>query len=221
MKNTKLTFYCTHAEYGEFKKTIFDAVLPGLVEIEDIYDARNWVDEEVSTIYSDFDLDLVFDWVVVDFHKTNDDVKSVNILDTVSGKLVFDDDIIKTVKKPRAKKSKVKEFDTTPVKKKTYKSVWIDTLGKSYEVAFACHNDFAAHWLKLNDKAAWKASIDSNDYYYEILQKRGWCRILGWTSVPTFVLPSDIRPKMKNALRDYCVSNSVEYKDYPEILKNK
>lgn len=60
----------------------------------------------------------------------------------------------------------------------------------------------------------------SRKYNYEILQDKGWARILGWTDPPTFVLPNKITPKIKLALKDYCLASDVAYKDFPEILKS-
>lgn len=48
----------------------------------------------------------------------------------------------------------------------------------------------------------------------------GWIRILGWKDPPVFVLPTQINPKQKQSLREYCFSNNVNYQDYPEILKS-
>ena len=55
-------------------------------------------------------------------------------------------------------------------------------------------------------------------YPYEELESRGWCRILGWTDPPSFVIPKKINPKLKTAIKDYCHNNGV---NYPEEIKEK
>ena len=54
-------------------------------------------------------------------------------------------------------------------------------------------------------------------YHYELLQDKGWARILGWTKTPTIVLPDKITPKVKTAVKDYCLSYGL---DFPERLKS-
>ena len=78
--NTKLTFYCTHTQYGNFEKIIFETILSGL-PFESISDANEWLDDsKISEIYNDFDLSLVFDWVIINFQETNENVKEVTII---------------------------------------------------------------------------------------------------------------------------------------------
>ena len=48
----------------------------------------------------------------------------------------------------------------------------------------------------------------------------GWVRILGWKDPPVFVLPDNITPKQKQSLREYCLTEKLKYKDFPEVLKS-
>ena len=201
---TKLTFFCTHCQYGGFEKVIFETVLDGK-PFESIYYAREWVDSRISEFCDDFDFELVFEWVVMNFEETAEEISPVKIKKTLSGKLVFKGE----------KTKKVTEVTPEP-KKIDYASVWIDPFGKSYKVGIACHNTFASEWLFEHDKAAYETSYH-NTYPYEVLQDKGWARILGWTKTPTFVLPAKIGPKLKTAVKDYCLSYGL---DFPERLKS-
>jgi len=266
--NTKFTFYCTHCQYGGFEKVIFETVLPG-TPFSDIEDTRVWIDDNIDTLYNEFNFDLVFDWVALHYKNTNDVVSPVEIKETISGRLSFHQPEVKTkvnnIKKDtslddeisklkneisnlkydvekvtdeldieklkasivnlnkEAEKLRAEINKKEPVKEeKDYPSCWIDTSGTKYVVGFSCHNDFAGEWLMENKGEDWyeKHVSDSGRYDYEVLQGLGWIRILGWTDPPTFVLPADIRPKLRDALKSYCVSNDVSYNDWPEILKS-
>lgn len=227
--NTKLLFYCTHFQYGTFEKIIFETVLEESFECNN--DAKNWLDDQIPSLCDEFDLSLVFDWIVVGYESTDIEVSDTKIFKTQSGDLVFDEP--KKQRKPRTTKVKVAKTDvaktgvkiTTPVKeipkvKREYQSVWIDPYGKTYAVRFAGHNDFAAHWLKENDEATYNDVRSSHSYYYEELEEKGWARILGWTDPPTFVLPETIGVKLKNSIREYCLSQKLSYLDFPEMLKS-
>jgi len=61
--NTKVTFFCTQFQYGEFQKIIFETVISDLFESE--YDVRGWLDDQIPAIHYDFELDLVFDCILV------------------------------------------------------------------------------------------------------------------------------------------------------------
>jgi len=219
---TKLTFFCTHCQYGGFEKVIFETVLDGK-SFESIYDAREWVDSKISELCDEFDFELVFEWVVMNFEETTDDVSPVQIKKTLSGKLVFKGEKIKKVKVKKTKTKKVKEIVSTPEPipepKKDYVSVWIDPFGKSYKVGFACHEEFASDWLREHDENLYEKGLGGagSKYHYEILQDKGWARILGWTKTPTIVLPDKITPKVKTAVKDYCLSYGL---DFPERLKS-
>lgn len=219
MMNTKLIFYCTHTQYGSFEKVIFETVLAG--SIEDIYEAKEWLDTQIPTLYDEFGFSLVFDWVVVGYDATDLEVSEVKIIKTVPGQLVFETP--KATRKPRTVKPKAdKKSEEKPKekKKREYQSVWIDPYGKTFRVGFAAHNDFAGHWLRENDKVAYKKVDNSNKYYYEILEGKGWARILGWTDPPSFSLPNYIGPKLKAAIREYCLSQKLDYIHFPEMLKS-
>lgn len=85
--NTKLTFYCTHCQYGGFEKVIFETVLDE--SFEDIQDAKEWVDDQIPTICDEFDFELVFDWIVINYKKTKEDIQPVTIKKAIKGKLTF------------------------------------------------------------------------------------------------------------------------------------
>jgi hypothetical protein len=220
--NTKLTFYCTHFQYGSFEKIIFETVTEDTFKSD--YAARLWVDEQVPSYCDEFDLSLVFDWVVINYHETKDDVSDVKIIKTIGGDLVFAEP--KKARKPRTVKPKTTVTVTVEPKveekvKKEYRSCWIDTSGKTNWVGFANHNDFACHWLKENDKVTYKKVKNSlGRYYTDALEEKGWIRILGWTDPPSFVLPDNMSPKQKISLREYCINQGVAYTAWPEILKS-
>jgi len=219
--NTKLLFYCTHTQYGSFEKVIFETVLAG--QIEDIDEAKEWLDLQIPSLFDEFDFSLVFDWIIIGYESTDLEVSDTKIISSKKGELVFDTP--KKVRKSRTVKTKVEtkaKVEPEVKKKREYQSVWINPSGETFKVGFACHNEFAYHWLKLNDKKLYhKADTKySHKYYYEILEDIGWARILGWTDPPTFSLPSTIGVKLKSAIREYCLSQKLDYIHFPEILKS-
>lgn len=214
---TKIIFFCTHFQYGQFEKIVFETVASD--SFESSYDVRSWLDDQIPSIHHDFDLDLVFDWIVIYSGETEEDVFDIRIKDSIKGKLEF--------KKPRKKSVKPKKVIETPevklkVKpKKEYPSVWIDPFGESYQVGFAMHNEWAGDWLEKHDTESYKRVTRAfSRYYYEELQDRGWVRILGWSDPPSFVIPDKVTPKLKSAIREYCLSSDVAYDAFPDILKS-
>lgn len=223
--STKITFYCTQLQYGSFEKITFDAIVP--FEIDSTWDANEWMDEQISLIVDEFDLDTIFDWVVIHFAKTDEATSPIKMIHTVRGKIVFEDEMKPLDFKPKSKYFKTPEefqemLEFEPkTKPKEYKSVWIDPFGVSYRVGFAGHNQFACEWLEENDPTAAEEYKQSfGKYAYEILEDKGWVRILGWSTPPAFVIPTKVTPKLKNAIRDYCVSEGLPYEFFPEILKS-
>jgi hypothetical protein len=99
-------------------------------------------------------------------------------------------------------------------KKQEYQSIWIDRSGNIYNVGFACHEEFAQDILNKRD-----VELEIEEYAYVVLQNEGWIRVLGWTDPPLFVLPEQITPKQKSALREYCQSQKIKYSAMPDILK--
>ena len=215
---TKIIFFCTHFQYGQFGKIIFETVTSDSFDSE--YDVRDWLDYKVPDIFDDFHLDLVFDWIVIYSGETDEEVFDIRIKDSIKGELKF-----KTKKKSVKPKTVIKPVDKTEVKtvvkpKKEYPSVWIDPFGESYEVGFAMHNDWAGDWLEKHDIEVYKKVSKSSRYFYEKLQDRGWVRILGWSDPPYFVIPDKVTPKLKSAIREYCLSADVAYEAFPDILKS-
>jgi hypothetical protein len=241
--NTKITFSCTNINPHGITKIIFEAITD-----EDINDdAIGWVDDNISKHYDEFELDFVLDWNVISCVEVEDDVKETKIINTVDGKLIFEDSIdwsyyrigkynfeIKQIKKEtkkikaETKKLKEKTKNVPPLKsKKDYPSVWIEPSGEVHELGFAQHEEFASDWLQENEPQIFEAKFGftgkdkyEGKYCYEILQVLGWVRILGWKDPPCFVIESRITVKQKTALRDYCLNNEVPYNAFPEILKS-
>jgi len=97
---TKLTFFCTHCQYGGFEKVIFETVLDGN-PFESTYDAREWVDSKISKFCDKFDFELVFEWVVINFEETDEDIKPVEIKKTLTGILFLKGDKIQKIKEKK------------------------------------------------------------------------------------------------------------------------
>jgi hypothetical protein len=238
MKNTKLTFYCTQFQQGNFEKIVFDTILEG-EDINDLSDAKQWLDNSViGEIYDEFDLDVVFDWVIINLAKTKERCSPIREIKRIDGKLSFTK---KRILKPKETSSKYflspKEYSAkltrlaaekaeaegkpAPPPKKEYRSCWIDPSGKTHWVGFAMHNEYASDWLERHDNVKYKKILESwGRYHYEELEDQGWLKILGWTDPPQFVLPDRIGPKQKQAIREYCISQKVSYEFWPEILKS-
>ncbi len=111
---TKLTFFCTHCQYGGFEKVIFETVLDG-TPFESIYDAREWVDSRISEFCDEFDFELVFEWIVMNFEETAEEISPVKIKKTFSGKLIFKGEKTKKVKPKLTKTKKVKVKEVVPI----------------------------------------------------------------------------------------------------------
>ncbi|MCK9574818.1 MAG: hypothetical protein WC979_02805 [Candidatus Pacearchaeota archaeon] len=230
MKNTKLIFYCTYCENASFYKAVFETVIEDTT-FDSIYEARNWVDDQIPSLCREFDFQLVFEWVVLSFKKTNakpyDTILSVPVIE---GRLVFAKKRKKATRKPKVAKTegtkelkKIEEVSIEVVRR-TYKSCWIEPSGHVHWVGFACHEEFAADYLKDNcpelcDKYGF-VEKQFGKYHYEILQDMGWARILGWTDPPNFVLPDKMSAAQKRSVREYCMSENVDYAAWPEILKS-
>jgi len=234
--NTKLTFFWTHTLNQSFSKTVFQVVTED--KIEDKIDAQNWIDENTDTIFNDFGFEIVFDHVVMNFTETPESISDVKILETFKGELVFSDHKNTEIEELK-EKIKILEMDleieilkretngikleTEKLKKelkkdKDYKSVWIEPDGSTHEVGMACHDEFAGEWLQDNlSDEEYDNLLDNSQYSYENLQDRGWCRILGWTNPPTFVIPKTLTPRLKKSIKTYCQNNGVMY---PERIKD-
>jgi len=236
--NTKLTFFWTSAEHDTFTKTIFQAVVKN--KFESSYDAQNWMDNNISYIFDKFDFSLVFDHVLVSFEDTDEVITDIEIVKTFSGKLVFSDhkdlEIEQLKEELKVLKEKLEietlKRETKEIKdeievikkdideenkdyedsKKQYQSCWIDPSGKRYNVGFACHNEFAFDMLQSRYKMTTDELCFGVKYAYEILQDKGWVRILGWSrNGPSFIIPDKLTPKMKKSIKDYCHDQGCRY----------
>ena len=92
MINTKIIFCCNSVDRSGFAKIVFEAILPG-DSVYSIEDANDWMDDNISKHYCDFDLDFVLDWFVLLCEPTSDEPKETEIIKNVKGKLIFEDDI--------------------------------------------------------------------------------------------------------------------------------
>lgn len=219
--NTKYTFYCTYFEYGKFYKTIYEKVLK-----RDDYINNTLIEYLSNKIYNYYISGEIFDLVIIYKEKTDKEVSDITLIKTVEGRLIFDDDTnyqlmkIKSENYNTLKEIEKLKTEQKVLEKRNYSSIWIDPFGESYNVGFAEHNEFASKWIRENlGKEIWQQILHSyGTYFYEVLEERGWIRILGWTDPPTFVYNS-INPKQKETLREYCVSNDVPYEAFPKILK--
>jgi hypothetical protein len=233
--NTKLLFYCINIDHTGFTKIVFEAVLPSGC-IEDRNDAVTWVDDNISEHYDKFYLDYVYDWVVLLYEPTNDELKETEIVDTVEGKLIFKGEsdfhyyeLGKLTSETNKLKDEIKELKKDSVKPKKpkkenlnnrqYPSVWIEPDGTVYEVGFANHNEFACDWFQANEPEEFHRihTEYTGKYPYEHLQDKGWIRILGWNDPPNFVITCRVTPKQRIALKDYCLGNDVPYAGFPEL----
>jgi len=234
MQNTKIIFYCTHHQYGNFEKIIFETTISN--KIDNLHEAKEWLsDKIIESIYNDFDLYIVFDWIIIHYEKTINECNAIHEIKRINGRLTF------PINKSKKTKSKYllseEEYNTKCTKlekkkidgstesndsvKKTYRSCWIDTSGKIHFVGFAMHNEYASNWLEKHDSIQYEKILESwGRYHYEELESRGWIKILGWIDPPCFVLPNRLTPNQKQSLRDYCIAQNVKYDVWPEILKS-
>lgn len=224
-KNTKIVFYWTLLNWDrEFEKVVFETIVGGDL---DKREADDWDRDNSDYIYNKFDFHVVFDHVIMYVEPTNEPVKDVEIIKTIDGKLSFhepDDELTKLRKETEEIKKEItqrkadlydwykKQKEKEERKKKDYPSCWIDPSGNEYRVRFAGHEEFAIEWLEQNN---WtyddiKKAKEYGGYHYEILEKEGWVRILGWTDPPTFSLPKKLTTKQRKAIKDYCQANEAD-----------
>src|ERR1035437_7300241 len=211
--STKLTFYCTSYSDGEFQKSIFETIVEG-ISIKNNYDFQEWIDDNCGFILDEFDLGLVFEYTLLKKSRSNESIENVKVIKKVIGKLSF----------PKQKKKKIDKLSGIVIKPelitKEYQSCWIDPFGKKYAVGFADHNAFARDWIENTEgHEVCSRILDYYGYYYEYLENKGWIRILGWSNPPCFVLPDKISVSQKLTLKGYCLSEKVDYNEWPEILK--
>lgn len=225
--NTKINFYCTCINDLNFEKHIFQVITEGVL---DYRDSKDWLNEMIPIICEEFDLILVFDWIIINCEENETNTTDVQLVNIIPGKLIFEDDLdqqtlilkaenyelLKAINK--FKEPIAKEVPT----KKDYESVWISIDGKTYIVGFAHHEEWATEYLSKHYPEFFDdyGIKNTREYSYEILQDLGWIRILGWKDPPVFVIPDMITPKQKTSLREYCIKNSLLYADFPEILKS-
>ena len=86
--NTKLTFYWTVLQDREFKKLVFQTVLPGK-PFDSIYDVQEWEEERTPEFFDGYNFEIVFDHVILQYSPTDDDVQDVHIIDEIPGTLTF------------------------------------------------------------------------------------------------------------------------------------
>ena len=235
MKNTKISFYWTVLDSREFSKIIFSCIVPE--KFNNIHEVKDWEVNNTLRIFHIFDFNIVFDHVIINYEETDEEIYDVKIEKQIRGKLIFNDEIFdtqkiinlykeqinlykeqveilnKTIKKTKRKIESIQKI------KKEYPSLWIEPDGSKHVVGTACHNEFAFEWLDQQGYYDNRKYHDNNKYDYEILQDEfRWCRILGWTNPPQFVIPKKITPKMMNSIRDYCHTYGIQY---PEEIKEK
>lgn len=239
--NTDVKFNCTEVGYGEIIRRDFHTILPSNIS-PDYHSVNDWLNSKIEIIYNDFNLELVLDWNISDYGYTQEDIKNIELVKSCPGKIIFEDDLNQRLLKLKAENYDIvkdlahkKRIDFATLRllnenkeetipKRDYNSCWISPLGEITYLAFAEHNNWARHYLEKSNpelfdeygrcfKNPWKDA-------YVVLEDMGWLRILGWNDPPCFVIPDNITPKQKQALREYCISEKVLYKDFPEILKS-
>lgn len=118
--------------------------------------------------------------------------------------------------------AKIKRLESqiaTPAKKEN-RSCWIDKHGNTHYVGFAKHEEFASDWFEENEPEKFTREERDGRYFYEMLEEKGWIKVVGWSNPVCFVITKNPTVKQKQALREYCMSEEIPYKDYPEILKS-
>lgn len=211
MKNTRFVFYITCLSYNKFEKVIFHCVLKGQ-PFECQRDAQEWISDHIFELMDLCNTSTVFDHVIVDYRLDDAAPFEPKILETHAGRLVFaDEDLLKPSYEPepfnaKVRKTKEKPNEELKSENRVYPSCWIDPGGKFYFVGFAEHDEFAHRYLCEEDPD-YNGCNDGYGYDYEVLEGRGWIRILGWTDPPTFSMPERPTPMQRKAVKDYCQSN--------------
>lgn len=219
--NTEVLFYCTHYKHGTFYKSTFQKIVEGKVNITQIND------DEWSEICYIFNLEVVFDTIIISTNFTEESVSDTQLLLEIEGTLLFEDneeykslihkaELYDTYTSLNITQCENKEENKVQ-ENKTYESVWIDPYGETFIVSFGGHDDFAKTFLKQYYEDLCK---EEDKEYYEILEDLNWIRILGWCTPPQFILPYMVNRSQKNALKDYCLINDIPYDEFPDILKS-
>ena len=222
MKNTKINFYWTYiASNGDIRKAIFEVIIKGR-PFESINDAKEWEDTETADImkvYGPDDGNIILDRIVTNYTNTTKAVIPIYLKKLLPGRIVFTDLQAQNrrLKRQIEKLKEPKKLPKPKIEQKQYTSCWIDPSGEQFDMyGVAQHNEFASEILETRYKMTLENFVDDNRYPYEILQDKGWVRILGWTEPPTFVLPKSLTVKAKLAVKDYCLYEKISF---PERLK--
>ena len=101
--NTQITFYWPLLQDREFKQGVFQAVLPGK-PFNSIYDAQEWEEERTPEIFDEYDFEIVFDHIILQYSPTDDDEQDAHIIDEIPGALIF---------RSKTKKARKKKDDTS------------------------------------------------------------------------------------------------------------
>jgi hypothetical protein len=126
---------------------------------------------------------------------------------------------LKNIKEKRkADKEKKKNFELHIKEIKKGNNGWLDTYGNFYFVyGFANHNEWAYEFLKKNNLEEEK--IKEYIYPYEILEDRGWIRILTWSDGNTRFSPENAKPTklQEETLVYFCKFHNVKYPEFVTI----
>lgn len=236
--NIKVNFSCIEISQGDITR----------YDLEVIKDFNfdhfsNYLDNNIPYICDLFDFNLVLDWKVNKYEETLDIPTEITLVNSCSGKIIFDDDINQKILEGKSIiLDKIKELahlkkmdyitleylnknqeikQVKEIIKKDHASCWINLSGEVFYVDFAEHNSWAYEYLKENNTELFDdLGISLKNSWkdpYVILEESGWIRILGWRDPPCFSLPDRITPKQKQSLREYCIKEELKYSDFPEI----
>ena len=209
MKNTKIEFYITYVSNAIFYKSVFIVVIRGHHYEKNL--CMNWISDNIMDIMNEVNADIVFDHVVIKFKPSHYKESSIQVVETLPGKLVFKKNVHSTGRSYKKLKSVVEKIETSTIEvKKDFPSCWIELNGKIHVVGHACHNDFAWEYLTKTEKLTTDKILGMGNYPYVVLENMGWIKVSGWTNPPSFTFPERITPKQRTSVKEYCQENASE-----------
>jgi len=111
--NTKIRFYYTDFNQGEFGKTIFEIIIDG-TPFSDINDVYEWEENVMfQEIWDNFDFSMIFDRIILGYEETKQKIKPVKKIKHETGRLVFG----KTKIKSKSKTKKTSKDFNNDIKK--------------------------------------------------------------------------------------------------------
>jgi len=188
LNNTKI--FLEVKPVGE-STVFYSVILPGNYNTDKAEKDLDW-GHKYNFIISDIQYNSKYysldNWKVLKVEETNFDVtlepivlnKNLQSKEDIERHKHFENVTARFVKNLKKNKVKKNNFDDNYLKSLKGQNCWIDPGGKVYKLyGFAQHNSFAIEYLQ--NEGFKHNDLEFGQYHYEVLEKRGWIRLLWWS----------------------------------------